>query len=304
MISKGLLLWFLLAFLPAIPVGATTYVVNNRNDHGPGSLRQAIDDANVNAGADSIHFNIPGDGPHTIRPASQLPEITDAVVIDGYTQPGALPATPTNPATLMIELDGSLTGGNDGLMISAGSSTVRGLVVNRFGNYPTAEAGIYLDGNGGNIIEGNYIGTDVTGTVYLGNYGHGVQVNSGSSDNTIGGATEAYRNLICGNPWAGIWIASSGNIVQGNYINGPTQLTSIYGVVIYGADNNTIGGTASGQGNQIMYSGRIGIAIAGDGNAILGKYHRSPRRTWCECDVWHPESDSVQLHLRQLPSGN
>ncbi len=37
---------------------------------------------------DEIHFNIAGPGPHTIRPTSELPTITDPVMIDGYTQPG------------------------------------------------------------------------------------------------------------------------------------------------------------------------------------------------------------------------
>ena len=68
-----------------------TFSVTNTNDAGAGSLRQAILDANANAGTDLINFSIPGPGPHTIQPASALPIITDPVVIDGYTQPGASP---------------------------------------------------------------------------------------------------------------------------------------------------------------------------------------------------------------------
>lgn len=51
---------------------AAIYVVTNTNDSGPGSLRRAIDDANASAGLDSIHFDIPGGGPHTIQ--SNIPE--------------------------------------------------------------------------------------------------------------------------------------------------------------------------------------------------------------------------------------
>jgi len=64
---------------------ANTYTVTNTNDSGTGSLRQAILDANANAGLDNITFNIPGSGPHTIAPLTVLPNITSPVVIDGYT---------------------------------------------------------------------------------------------------------------------------------------------------------------------------------------------------------------------------
>ena len=65
------------------------YTVSNTSDSGPGSLRQAILDANSHAGADAIAFNIPGTGVRTIALASELPVITSPVTIDGYTQSGA-----------------------------------------------------------------------------------------------------------------------------------------------------------------------------------------------------------------------
>src|SRR5450432_3210694 len=94
---------------------AATFTVVNTNDSGVGSLRQAIEDANAMAGADTITFNIAGSGVHTIAPTSQLPTITDAVTIDGYTQPGALantnpPGQGTN-AVLLIEIDGTNASG-------------------------------------------------------------------------------------------------------------------------------------------------------------------------------------------------
>jgi len=95
--------------LPLAP--ANTFAVVNTNDGGPGSLRQAILDANANAGADSISFNIPGGGVRTITPASPLPDITDSVVIDGYTQPGASPNTAATGenAVLLIELTAQIS---------------------------------------------------------------------------------------------------------------------------------------------------------------------------------------------------
>src|SRR5262249_46820625 len=152
-------------------------------------------DANGTAGADLIRFDIPGSGVHTISLLSPLPEITDAVTIDGSTQPSGT-----------IALDGSGAGaGATGLVIHSGNSVVRGLAINGFnGN------GIRLDTNGGNLIEGNQIGAGA------GNGGAGVFVNS--SNNTIGGLTSSSRNVISQNG-AGVHLTScSSNRVFGNYI--------------------------------------------------------------------------------------
>src|SRR5438552_111654 len=69
----------------------SVFMVTNADDGGPGSLRQAILDANAHhgIGGDKIEFAMPGPGVHTIQPVSALPAITDAVVINGYSQPGA-----------------------------------------------------------------------------------------------------------------------------------------------------------------------------------------------------------------------
>src|SRR3989442_2742136 len=90
---------------------AATLTVTNTADSGPGSLRQAILDANADASTNdvSIEFNIPGSGVQTIAPLSSLPYITHSVSIDGYTQPGASPNTLANAdnAVLLIELSGA-----------------------------------------------------------------------------------------------------------------------------------------------------------------------------------------------------
>ena len=74
------------------------FMVTNTNDLGPGSLRQAILDSNANpppppGTTNLITFNIPGSGVHTIMPATQLPDIIQPLMIDGYTQPGSSPNT-------------------------------------------------------------------------------------------------------------------------------------------------------------------------------------------------------------------
>src|SRR5207249_2241654 len=110
------------------------FTVTNTADSGAGSLRQAILNANAAPGADTIAFNIPGTGIHTIVPTSALPKSTGPVVIDGYTQPGSRPNTAgpgsASNALQTIQLDGSqaLGYGIRGLILTGGSSTLRGLV--------------------------------------------------------------------------------------------------------------------------------------------------------------------------------
>src|SRR4051812_13641582 len=106
-------------------VPATFTVTTGAND-GPGSFRQAILDSNGTPGPDTIAFNIGAGGVQTIRPTAPLPNVTDPVVIDGTTQPGYA-------GTPIVELNGRQAGtGTTGLTITAGNSTVRGLVVNSF----------------------------------------------------------------------------------------------------------------------------------------------------------------------------
>ncbi len=140
----------------------------------------------IRAGTDTINFNIPGSGPYSIFPSYEFDFISDPVVIDGTTQPGFVEAP-------IIELDGSGAGPDaHGIFIFAGSSTVRGLVINRF-----ACTGIEIEVNGGKLIQGNYIGTDITGTLAFGNADDGVLLQT--SNNIIGGTTVAARNIISGN---------------------------------------------------------------------------------------------------------
>ena len=230
--------------------------VTNTNNSGAGSLREAIVSANTNAGVvDTIAFNIPGAGPHSIALSSPLPTITDAVIIDGTTQPGF-------SGVPLIELNGTgaiSEGSVHGLRLT-GSSTVRGLIINRFtGN------GIQLTGNG-NVIAGNYIGTNTSGTADLGNGGNGVQVID-SANNTIGGTSSAARNVISGNQGEGVRIdgaIATGNVIQGNYIgtsaSGLADMgNSASGVYIRRApDNFVIGNVVSGN------DGFAGVAICGN----------------------------------------
>ncbi|PYT05315.1 MAG: hypothetical protein DMF65_00490, partial [Acidobacteria bacterium] len=190
--------------------------VTNTNDSGAGSLRQAILDSNASVGVkETIAFNIAGAGVHTISPTSALPFVTDPVVIDGTTQPGfVLGGSP------VIELDGTAAGAaSSGLRINAGNSTVRGLVINRFGS----GGGIELNVGGGNVVAGCLIGTDATGVSAAANNGVGVLITS--SNNRVGGTNSGDENLIAFNAQDGVAVTGgAGNSILSNSVhdNGAT----------------------------------------------------------------------------------
>lgn len=240
---------------------ATTFTVTNAQDSGPGSLRQAILDANANAGADVINFSI-GSFQQTIVFSSLLPVITDPVTIDATTQPGF-----AGVPLIEVKPDGQLVG--DGFKITAGNSVVRGLIINSVRGHA-----IVLETGGGNVIEGNYIGTDVTGTVAAANIQNGVFILS--SNNRVGGLTTAARNVISGNLGNGVHMAlgASNNLVQGNYIGvdktGLSRLANESGVVIFNnAPNNTIGGTTATARNIISGNRSDGVSIDNSNGTLV-----------------------------------
>ena len=248
--------------------------VTSTNDSGQGSLRQAILDANARPGADVIRFSIPGGGVKTIRPASQMPEITDTVTVDGYSQPGASPnSRPTGglDTVILVELDGLNGEVANGLQIAAPNVVVRGLAINRFRCNGIQTAA----GANGVRIEGNYVGTDPSGTLDRGNIANGLNIRDGGS-HTIGGITPDKRNLISGNNAPAINLeGKGGNKVQGNLIGVQRDATSIMGGSAQGVDidspNNIVGGLEPGATNTIAFSVEEGVSVGlGSGNRILG----------------------------------
>src|SRR5207237_5150883 len=109
-----------------------------------------------------------------------------------------------------------------------------------------------------NLVQGNFIGTDASGTVALenGSYGLELAVGSGQSgNNVIGGTSSAARNIISGNDRYNLVVHSSGNTVQGNFIGpdvtGTVKLSiNASGIDLEGA-NNLIGGTTAEARNII-----------------------------------------------------
>ena len=254
------------------------WLYSNKGADGKISLREAIIAANNTtngATPDEIHFEITDSlvgGAHTILVGSvtgtELPTITDSIIIDGTTD-SDFGTTP------IIELDGSsLGGGTDGFNLDAGNSTIRGLVINNFG-----WSGIDIQGADGNTIVGNYIGTDVTGTISKGNGTVGINV-SFSEFNTIGGTGALDGNLISGNSGHGIRLDSGNTTIIGNLIGTDAAGTgslanSSSGIYVNGTASNTIGGATTAERNVISGNANSGIFLFGTGatnNEVSGNY--------------------------------
>jgi parallel beta-helix repeat protein len=267
-LSSALMLTALLAALTTTQGAAATLVVSNTSASGPGSLQQAILDANATNGLDTIIFQIPGSGVHTISPTGALPAISDPVVIDGTTQPGYA-------GTPLIEINGASAGDNAGLRLYAGGSTIRGLAINQF-----AAQGLLLQGGGTNQVQGNFIGTDPSGTIARRNSLQGIWIN-GSSGNLIGGTDATNRNVISGNGDVGVYLGNSAsNVLQGNFIGTTASGTAALGnasdgIYVINGPGNLIGGTAPGARNVISGNGSSGVYLNGSGataNLVQGNY--------------------------------
>ena len=259
-----------------------SYVVTTTNDSGEGSFRQAILCANNDPGTQTIIFNIPGSGPHTIIPLSQMPPSTDPIVIDGFSQPESSPNTnpigdPIN-ARLMVVIDGTFLNQNGidtfGLRFEGGNSLVQGLVISGF-----IDDGIQIGGGpggDGDIVRGNFLGTDVTGTQALGNDDG---IDSDTAGNTIGGMNPADRNLISGNNDDGVdlddseGITGTNNIILGNYIgtniSGTAALGNVEDGVVIDPPDNQIGAPGLGGRNIIAGNHDDGIQLKTFANNTL-----------------------------------
>ncbi len=262
-------------FLSASLAAAATYTVTNTADSGAGSLRQAILDANANAGADTIAFDIPGAGVHTISPVTALPSITEQATIDGYTQPGAsantLPLAQGTNAVILIELDGQgAAQGPAGLFLSAAGTVVRGLSIAHW----TSE--ISVD-HPNCVIAGNFLGIDAAGTAHPNpdHYsGTGVTlIYSGTTGTQVGGPNPADRNVISGNV-CGINASQAGTVIQGNLVgtdvSGTRAIPNTGGGVSL-TNAGVVGGPGSNDGNVIAANGNQQLTVAG-GAIVQGNF--------------------------------
>jgi hypothetical protein len=202
------------------------------------TLTAALEEANADFGADTIHFNIPGGGVHTIVAPTGLPDIEEAVTIDGTTQPGYA-------GTPLIELTPGTTCFCDGVFVDAATTTVKGLYIHGY------DAGVY--DIAGAVIQGNTITGNDTGILLNG------------PGNLVGGSGAGEGNIISGNASDGIEVDSTGNTIQGNKIglaaDGSALGNGGDGIFFNVASSNVVGGTGVGEANTISANGGAGVSV-------------------------------------------
>lgn len=130
----------------------------------------------------------------------------------------------------------------------------------------------------GNIVLGNYVGTDATGTLAVSNTVSGAFVGNGSRSNVIGGAVAAARNVFSGNRNAGLWLTGVGtkqNVVQRNFfgldasgsVALPNTFVGLY--VVDGAASNIVSGNVfSGNGSEGLRLAATNVS----GNVVQGNF--------------------------------
>jgi parallel beta-helix repeat protein len=200
-------------------------LVNNTNDNGPGSLRQAIYAANhfLHINSNIIRFNIPTIDPGydsnnniwVIKPDSSFEFIVDRnLTIDGFSQSSFI-GSDLNPLGPEIVIDGSNAGTNTTAFATSGESTdIYGLTINRFDG-----SGIMFLPPGIGTVSGCYLGTDFSGMNKAGNR-FGISMIGRVVGVHIGPSEYVFPNIISGNTQSGIFISDSAshNVIVGNNI--------------------------------------------------------------------------------------
>jgi len=249
----------------------TTGLAANDQATTVGSLRWAI--TNAQAG-DTIDFAIPvlGGNVATINLLNKLPQITQAVTINGYSEGGQ--GAPIGQP--LVQIDGiTATGGminGNGLNLTglSGGSLVEGLAIYDFGSN-----GISLNQTNvvGITVQGCYVGNNAAGNLALpmgaANMGDGILINS--SDNTIGGTGAGTGNWITNSGANGVEIiVAAGNFLGSNtigYMQPSTSSSNLNGVRVFRSNANTIG--APGAGNYITASGSDGVVLDFSNNNVV-----------------------------------
>ena len=291
----------------AVAAAGVQFVVNTTSDAGDSavgngvcatsagtcSLRAALQEANRISGPNSIAFNIPGTGVHTIQLGSQL-SISDSsggVTIDGYTQPGSAPNTAAHAsnAQIMIELRGNGTstadGTFDGIRIVSANNVIRGLSIYN----ALDQIEMFGAGANSNTIVGNYLGTNAAATfasvLNTASAGMGIHLESGSHNNVFGTPALADRNVFDGAPLEGIRIDhehSDSNVIQNNIFgltpNGlgkrPNGRTGID--LQFGPSFNLVGGLGPNENNVISAHPFIGVDLSHtnstSNNEVVGNF--------------------------------
>jgi hypothetical protein len=246
------------------------FIVTNTADTGRGSLRFAVDSANADVNNDdTITFRIPqadpgfnpATGSWTILVQSPL-AITKlaseggqrGVIIDGLSQQSQPGAASTHPVILLTS--GPRYAG-DGLTINSSGNRVDGLVLSGF----RADGILINPGANNNLLESDFLGTDVTGSAAMGNGLAGLRIR--------GAANTIFQNVISGNAKEGVFIVGGGNTILGSFIGtnaaGSAALgNGLSGITVQQSAGNTIAGNVL-SGNGLLPVGGSGIVLVGPG---------------------------------------
>lgn len=266
------------------------FTVTTTLDHGPGSFRQAIIDANSSGGGDLV-FRLGGNDAGfidtdthlvggdaapdvwVVQLQSPLPALAGRVTIAGLSQMGGTLGD-TNPFGPEVVIDGSLAGPSaDGMVLRGRNNVVEGVSVIGF-----AGAGVVLDGGVSHRVAGNYIGVDASGRGGRGNAGDGLRIQGGSHWALVEG------NVISGNGGAGVLVAgqgTDGSIIRANAVGSSADGRSPIGnlgpgiQLDGGAKFNLVGGPNPADRNVISGGRTHGVLIRGEGtvgNRVEGNY--------------------------------
>ncbi len=265
----------------SVPFDVPLAVVNV-NDAGAGSLRYALEQANASTGRrETIVFAIPGAGPHTIAPATELPAIVDPVVIDARTQAGYSPLTPA------VVVSGAAMPGpfvNGGLIdVTADNTEVRGLSVRSSGtngirvrgdNVRVSEnviassfaSGVFVEGGTGTTIAGNVIGLSAGGLLPSLPNGVGIEVTEFTG--TAAANLVVDDNIVSGNTSAGIALRAAAG--------GPVDTTITRNLIGLDATGSVMAGNGSAPdqlGGLVIEAGPgTQVGTLGNGNVIGGNF--------------------------------
>lgn len=285
--------------LGSLSLHAGNYIVRSTADAGAHSLRWAILQANASAGTDIITFDIPGEGPHVIMPASPLPPLTDAagVIIDGLSQKGSgIGDNPPATLRLRVVLSGKMAGDAPGLWILSPNNQVTGLVIHSF-----AEDGVRIQGikqgTSRNTVRHNIIGLDADGVTAMPNgtgtrsaqssgIAHWAGVSLISLQHAPGLVHDnlVFGNVISGNNGDGVLLADCmggrvfANSIGSNHIGATAAGDAVTGnhrdgVLLYGGSyGNTI------SGNLIAGNGSDGLHLVGDQSRNAQAHHNTIRK--------------------------
>ncbi len=258
------------------PISAdSNQILGNRIGVAPSGISTGL--GNVESG-----IEIDNASSTTIGGVTTTPGAGAGNVISGNRQYG-IELTGTTTATVIagnivgLDVAGTATRGNllAGILLDAVASNAVGGNQTGAGNVLSnnGTAGLEIDQGSNNLAQGNFIGTDPSGTVARGNLQNGLAIID-STGNTIGGTTTLAANIISGNNLSGVSIngtSATGNIVLGNRIGTDRSGTLAIGngqngVLIISALANTIGGASPGAANLISANSGSGVVIGGTAN--------------------------------------